>query len=34
MQFGLIEHVTISRPVIDGNFFYRFTGQPVDGNEP
>ena len=34
MQFGLIEHVTNSRPVIDGNFFYRFTGQPVDGNEP
>lgn len=34
MQFGLIEHVTSSRPVIDGNFFYRFTGQPVDGGEP
>ena len=34
MQFGLIEHVTSSRPVIDGHFFYRFTGQPVDGDEP
>lgn len=34
MQFGLIEHVTHSRPVIDGNFYYRFTGQPVDANEP
>lgn len=34
MQFGLIEHVTNSRPVIDGNFFYRFTGQPVGGNQP
>jgi hypothetical protein len=34
MQFGLIEHVTQSRPVIDGNFFYRFTGLPVDGSEP
>lgn len=34
MQFGLIQHVTNSRPVIDGNFYYRFTGQPVDGNEP
>lgn len=34
MQFGLIEHVTNARPVIDGNFFYRFTGQPVEGNEP
>ncbi|OGB00511.1 MAG: hypothetical protein A3E25_08150 [Burkholderiales bacterium RIFCSPHIGHO2_12_FULL_69_20] len=33
MQFGLIEHVTHSRPVIDGNFYYRFTGQSVDGNE-
>lgn len=32
MQCGLIEHVTNSRPVIDGNFFYRFTGQPVGGN--
>ena len=34
MQFGLIEHVTQSRPFIDGNFYYRFTGQPVDANEP
>jgi hypothetical protein len=34
MQFGLIEHVTHSRPFIDGNFYYRFTGQPVDANEP
>lgn len=28
MQFGLIEHVTLSRPVIDGAYFYRFTGLP------
>ena len=34
MQFGLIEHVTQSRPFIDGNFYYRFTGQPVDANKP
>lgn len=33
MQFGLVEHVTRSRPLIDGNFYYRFTGQPVDGND-
>lgn len=25
MQFGLIEHVTNERPMIDGNFYYRFT---------
>ena len=34
MQFGLIEHVTNSRPVIDGHFFYRFSGLPVEGNQP
>ena len=34
MQFGLIEHVTHSRPFIDGNFYYRFTGRPVDAKEP
>lgn len=34
MQFGLIEHVTRSRPVIDGNFYYRFTGLTADGIEP
>ena len=33
MQFGLIEHVTHARPFIDGNFYYRFTGQPVDESE-
>lgn len=33
MQFGLIEHVTRSRPVIDGNFYYRFTGLTADGIE-
>jgi hypothetical protein len=30
MQFGLLEHVTHSRPFIDGAFFYRFTGLPAD----
>lgn len=30
MQFGLIEHVTQSRPVIDGAFYYRFTGMHDD----
>lgn len=34
MQFGLIEHVTRSRPVIDGNFYYRFTGLTTDGIAP
>jgi hypothetical protein len=34
MQFALIEHVTHSRPFIDGNFYFRFTGQPVDAKEP
>lgn len=29
MQFGLIEHVTRDRPLIDGNFFYRFVGLPL-----
>ncbi|WP_096668706.1 hypothetical protein [Polaromonas sp. AET17H-212] len=29
MQFGLIEHVTRSRPLIDGAFFYRFIGFPI-----
>lgn len=28
MQCGLIEHVALSRPVIDGAFFYRFSGLP------
>jgi hypothetical protein len=28
MQCGLIDHVTLSRPVIDGAYFYRFTGLP------
>ena len=30
MQFGLIEHVTHSRPMVDGTFFYRFAGLPAD----
>lgn len=30
MQFGLIEHVTHSRPMVDGAFFYRFAGLPAD----
>jgi hypothetical protein len=30
MQFGLIEHVTHSRPFIDGAYFYRFCGLPAD----
>ena len=35
MQFGLIVHVTQSRPVIDGAFYYRFTGMPADeGADP
>jgi hypothetical protein len=34
MQFGLIEHVTHSRPFIDGHCYDRFAGLPVDGNEP
>ncbi len=34
MQFGLIEHVTHARPLIDGNFYYRCTGQPGDESEP
>lgn len=35
MQFGLIEHVTHSRPVIDGAFYYSFTGMPADeGADP
>lgn len=31
MQFGLVAHVAQARPVIDGHFFYRFTGLPADG---
>ena len=35
MQFGLIVHVTQSRPVIDGAFYYRFTGMPAEeGADP
>ena len=30
-QFGLLVHVTLSRPFIDGAFFYRFAGLPPDG---
>lgn len=30
MQFGLLEHVTHSRPFVDGAYFYRFSGLPVD----
>ena len=30
MQFGPIEHVTHSRPTVDGAFFYRFAGLPAD----
>jgi len=30
-QFGFTQHVTLSRPLIDGAFFYRFTGLPADG---
>ncbi len=30
-QFGLLAHVTLSRPFIDGAFFYRFAGLPPDG---
>lgn len=28
MQCGLVEHVTLSKPVIDGVYFYRLTGLP------
>lgn len=31
MQFGLIEHVTHSRPFIDGHFYYRLTGLQSEG---
>lgn len=31
MQFGLIEHVVRARPIIDGAFFYRFSGVPAAG---
>ena len=31
MQFGLLAHVAQARPVIDGHFFYRFTGLPANG---
>lgn len=30
MQFGLIDHITRTRPFIDGRFYYRFTGLPCD----
>lgn len=30
-QWGFIEHVTQSRPIIDGHFFYRWTGARVGG---
>ena len=30
-QFGFTQHVTLSRPLIDGAFFYRFAGLPADG---
>lgn len=31
MQFGLIAHVSGARPVVDGHFFYRFSGKPAMG---
>ena len=33
MQFGLIEHVAHARPFVDGKFFYRFAGLPVEAQE-
>lgn len=34
MQFGLIEHVTQARPMIDGAYFYRWIGLPDGGSTP